>query len=88
MRYLSLLLCLFLFSGCALIEHTETEKPDLEAGFHEWLKHKRNYRKYSTLEDAREAYREESERKRKEQEWKDYKIEKKIGFIPADETED
>lgn len=64
-------LAALLVSGCAA--KVEKDEPDPDRDFHAWLKKKKRYRQFNTLDEAREAYESEIEKANKEAEWKAYR---------------
>lgn len=58
---------------CACAKKPEEPSVDPEKAFNDWLRKKRRYRQFSTLDEAKKAYNSEISQKDKEAEWKAYR---------------
>lgn len=63
---------------CACAKKPETPPVDPDREFNDWLRKKKRYRQFSTLDQARKAYEEELTQKDKEAEWKAYRKKHKL----------
>ena len=95
MKKIIILFFILTLSGCATPswvpfiggEPEPSAEEVRESQFNEWLKQKRNYKNYATRAEAEEAFNLHMDRKRQEQEWKEYKNEKGITYSPGYDQE-